>query len=555
MPAEVVDRWTRYGGPPARPAPGWALDVVWGPSPLWGANGIVVEGDGLYVTEVFGSEVARIDVGTGTGTEGGSGTGSAGGSGTGSEGGAGSDVGSFPALGAFAAVGDGVAAPDDGAFGPDGTFYATAPMVATVWARHPDGGARVLVDELAGINGITMDPARRRLFADEFRPGGRLWELDPAGDRPPRLLLDDLATPNALAVGPDGALYFPLVVPGEIWRYDLAEGTAALAFAGLANPTAVKFDSAGRLLTSEAGAGQVSRFDLRSGQREVVAQVAPGIDNLALGPGDRLFVSHFTDGRVAEVTSGERVLSPSGLVGPFGVAGLEGGEVLVADGLSVAVVGSTGVRRTHRLIADLPTLVVGIAAVGEDWWLVGARGQVFGCAEGRRPRSLVGGLDDPTSLAADGAGGALLVERGAGRVVRLGPDGQVTDAISGLERPQAAAQATDGTVWVTTGRGLLGLRGAEVVATVAELAGAQGVCVDADGLVLVADPRSRRIVGYLPGPGALDVVVADAPLGSPVTSVGLPHAFASLARDASAGVLVGANGDGSVRRLTRRPHR
>ena len=109
----------------------------------------------------------------------------------------------------FSALGAGIAAPDDGVFGFDGTFFATEPMNATVSARNPDGTYRTLRDDLPGINGITMDPDRRRLFADEFRPGGRLWELDPAGERPPTLLADDLFTPNALAVGPDAGCGSP----------------------------------------------------------------------------------------------------------------------------------------------------------------------------------------------------------------------------------------------------------------------------------------------------------------------------------------------------------
>lgn len=514
------DRWSRYGGPAPRPAPGWGLETLAGPSPLWGANGIVAHGRGLYVTQVFGSEVALVDVDRGERR-------------------------------AFAPLGAGVVAPDDGAFGADGTFFATAPMLGTVFARAADGTDRVLVDELTAVNGITTDPSGRRLFADEFRPGGRLWELDPGGQRPPKLLADDLAGPNALAVGPDGALWFPLVVPGEIWRYDLDEGRVAKAFDGLANPTAVKFDSAGRLMTSEAGNGHVTRIDVRTGAREVVARVAPGIDNLALGPGDRVFVSHFTDGRVAEVTGPERVLFASGFVGPFGLAALPGDEVLVADGLSVAVVGAGGaVRRTHRLIADLPTLVVGVAVVGGTWWALGARGQLFRCTEGEAPTSLVGRLADPTSVSADPAGGGVLVERGAGRVRRLDPGGSVIEELDGFDRPQAAAVAPDGRLWVTTAAGLVGVDGGERIASVEALAGAEGVAV-LGGEVLVADPAGRRVVAFEPGSGRLDVVVVDAPLGPPVAGVVLPHAFAALAPDGRGGVLLGANGDGSVRRLSR----
>ncbi len=524
------DRWSRYDGPSARPAAGWAFDVLCGPSRLWGANGIVAAGSQLYVTQVFGSEVASIDVDSGV-----------------------HDV--------FTPLGSGIVAPDDGVFGPDGTFYATEPMLATVTARGPDGTDRVLRDDLPGINGITADPVSGRLFADEFRPGGRLWELDPTGERAPTLLLDDLATPNALAVGPDGALYFPLVVAGEVWRYDLDTRAASRVVDGLAQPTAVKFDRAGSLLTSEAGTGHVLRIDLASGHREVVARVARGIDNLALGPDDRLYVSHFTDGRVAEVTGGaERVLSPSGLVGPFGLAPLDGGQVLVADGLSVAVVSAAGVRRTHLLITDLPTLVTAVAVVGDTWWFSGARGQVLSCTEDSRPEVVAGRLDEPGGLCAVSSDAALVVERGAGRLLRIERDGTVAVVASGLRAPQDVAVASDGTTWVTTADGLLGLRDGAQVALVPQLADGQGVTwVDGGvrasggvgGVVVVACAAPRTVVAFDVASSRVDVLVADAPLGSPVADARLVHAFAPVAADGEGGVLVGGNGDGSIRRLHR----
>jgi hypothetical protein len=240
-------------------------------------------------------------------------------------------------------------------------------------------------------------------------------------------------------------------------------------------------------------------------------------------------------------------------VGPFGLAALANGEVLVADGLSVAVLGAEGARRPYRLIVDLPTLVVGVAEVGGSWWLLGARGQVFRAVEGARPTPLFGRLEEPTSLAADGAGGALVVERAGGRVVRYGPDGDVLETIPGLAQPQAAAVTEDGTVWATTAAGLVGVRAGAVVATVGDLAGGEGVAVAGDDSVLVADPVGRRVRSYQPGTGRVDLVAADVAFGSPVADVRMPLAFAALAPDGAGGVLVGANGDGSIRRLVRQP--
>ena len=144
----------------------------------------------LYVTQVFGSQVTAIDIETGR-----------------------HEV--------VSPLGSGIAGPDDAIFGADGTIYATEPMFGRVTARRPDGTYRVVRDDLPAANGCTMDHAGQRLFIDEFRPGGRLLEVDPAGHGEPRVLLDDLAGPNAPAMGPDGRLYFPQVFADEIWSYDL----------------------------------------------------------------------------------------------------------------------------------------------------------------------------------------------------------------------------------------------------------------------------------------------------------------------------------------------
>ena len=148
-----------------------------------------------------------------------------------------------------------------------------------------------------------MDHARQRLFIDEFRPGGRLLEVDPAGvgRRGCCSRTSTVRTPRRWA--PTGKLYFPQVFANQVWSYDLETGEARLAVDDLARPTAVKFDSRGRLVTSEAAAGRITAIDLATGARTVLAEVPLGIDNVSVGPDDRIFVSHYVDGRVAEETA------------------------------------------------------------------------------------------------------------------------------------------------------------------------------------------------------------------------------------------------------------
>ncbi|MEO5900208.1 MAG: SMP-30/gluconolactonase/LRE family protein, partial [Ilumatobacteraceae bacterium] len=344
----TTDRWTTYTDLVPEVARGWRLDAVTQPSRLAGSNGMTIGPDGrLYVTQVFGSQVTAIDTETGEHA-------------------------------VFSPLGSGITGPDDAYFAADGTFFATEPMFGRVTARSPDGTYRTVRDDLPAANGVTMDHAGRRLFIDEFREGGRLMEIDPSGAGSPNVLMDDLAGPNAPAMGPDGLLYFPQVFADQVWCYDFARAAGRLAVDDLGRPTAVKFDSRGRLVVSEASAGRITAIDLATGEREVLAEVPLGIDNVSVGADDRIFVSHYVDGRVAEETRGrQRVLSAPGLLGPHGLAVDSAGTVLFADGLSVGTVIDGVPERRIRLLVDLPTLALGVAEFDDGVLVLGAGGELL----------------------------------------------------------------------------------------------------------------------------------------------------------------------------------
>ncbi len=519
----MTNRWTAYVTDPIVIGAGCTLDIVVPPARLGGANGIVWSPDGrLMVTQVFGSQVTAIDVDTGTHVP-------------------------------YAALGGGISAPDDGAFGADGTFFATEPMNATVSARRPDGSYHTLRDDLPAANGLTVSHDGRRLFVDEFRPGGRLLELDPTGEKAPVVLADDLAMPNAFAMGPDGALWFPQVLAGEIWRYDLDTRTLERRFSDLQTPTAVKFDGEGRLLTSEGGAGRLTRIDLLTGGRETLAQVNVGIDNFAIANDGRLFVSHFTDGRVAEVTGGiERVLSESGLIGPFGLDRLPDGSLLSADALAVnrtVLPGSPEVIMS--LLADLPGMALDVAHVGDDPLVLLGRGQVLRRRGDGRLDSVAGRLRDATTITSARAGGAFVVERGEGRILHIDGEGAQTVVAVGLDAPVAVAESSDDTLWVTRRGGVTGLVGGSVTAAIDGLDRPQGVAT-VEGphgpVLVVAEPSRRAVVGIDLVTGRRRDLLTAAPIGLAVSGANAPHSFTPLLADGRH-VLIGCDGDGSIRRL------
>jgi streptogramin lyase len=530
----MSDRWHTYSSVEARAVNGWSLDTVTAPSRLFGANGMTIGPDTrLYVTQAFGSQVTAIDV----------------------------DRGDHQV---FSALGGGIIGPDDGYFDVVSTFFATEPLIGRVSAKEADGSCRVVRDDLPGANGVTMDHAGRRLFVDEFRPGGRLMELDPTGVGEPRFLMEDLNGPNALAMGPDGRLYFPQVFADEIWVYDLDAGRGQLLFDGLGAPTAVKFDSRGRIVVSESSAGQITAIDVQTGAREILAEVPKGIDNVSVGPGDRIFVSHYVSGRVAEETGNRhRILSEPGLVGPFGLARAANGDLLLADGLSVAAIdgtidgtvdGTADVRRLHTFLVDLSTLAVGVSPFGDDLAVLGLAGEVLVYRrDSSEPVRLVAGLAAPTGIVADrvdGVDGLLVVERGAGQVTRIDREGRTQPLVTGLRNPGAVARDADGALYVSQGTTV------EVFAADGSRRGAidgftdaQGVAVAGD-VLLVADVGARELVTVEIGTGTRTVAATGVPIGQPVEGF-VVAAFCSVCPDGGGGFFVGCNGDGSVRRLTR----
>jgi len=330
-----------------RAVPGWILSTVMAPSALFGANGMKVGPDGaLYVAQAFGSQISALDVDTGHART-------------------------------VVPVGSEIVAPDDLAFDTHGAMYITEVMSERVSARLPDGSLRVIADRVPVANGITTHGDR--IFMDEFRPDGRILELYADG-RAPRVIAEHLMLPNALAMGPDGALYFPQVLNGEIWRVAADGGTPECVMQGLALPTAVKFNPRGELYTVEAASGDITRIDPVAHTRTVVAKVRPGIDNFAFAPDGRLFVSHFVDGGVAEIMADgrERILVGAGLLGPFGLAAGTSDTLYVADGMSMAVLtGGTQTARPALLVNhDFPGFARGVAVHGQACYLATSAGTV-----------------------------------------------------------------------------------------------------------------------------------------------------------------------------------
>jgi sugar lactone lactonase YvrE len=99
-------------------------------------------------------------------------------------------------------------------------------------------------------------------------------ELDLNGGAP-RVLLENIPMPNAMEIGPDGMLYFPVIGANEIWRIDPEGGEPQRVAVDLAVPSAVKFDSDGYIVSTQVQSGQVLRIDPRTGDRRTGRRAVP----------------------------------------------------------------------------------------------------------------------------------------------------------------------------------------------------------------------------------------------------------------------------------------
>jgi sugar lactone lactonase YvrE len=531
--AQNASRYTHSGG--ATVAAGWKLTQLTQPSTLFGANGMRVGPDGrLYVAQAFGSQISAVDIGDGTVTT-------------------------------ISPIGGQIVAPDDLAFDSRGNLYATEVMSERVCVRAPNGDIRVIVDQVPAANGITA--YQDRLFMDECRPNGRMFELFADG-RAPRMLADNLPLPNALSVGPDGNIYFPAIGANEIWRVPLAGGKPERFSDQVAVPTAVKFNSKGSLISTQGRTGEILSFDIQNGNRSVLATVRPGLDNLALTGDDRLFVSHFTDGGVAEILANgnERRLVPPGFLGPMGLAVASDGVLYAADGISMAAVARDGGCRRVGMLFDgqFPGFVRGLAAAADGAVVAStSAGDVTTYHPTTHAMTEnMKGLTEIHGVAVAPSGAIIVAEAAEGDVLMVSGT-EVKVAARGLARPTGVAAASDGSCYVcesNNGR-VVHINGAASM-VVDGLKEPQGILLLGDDLYIV-DAGAREVVAFSLKSHKRETIASNLPLGAapgvvPKVLAGIAgllpgplRPFAGIAADASGTIFIAADGDGSILALSR----
>lgn len=512
-------------------AEGWSLERLTPPSRLFGANGLRTGSDGrVYVAQVAGSRISALNVDSGE-------------------------------LETVSSHGSEILAPDDIDFDSLGNLFVTEYYDGRVSVRGRDGRTRVLRDDVPGANGITFHQGR--LFIDECRIGGRLLELDPGGGAP-RVLLENLPLPNALEVGPDGKLYYPLLGSNDIWRIDPDGGEPERVAGDLGVPDSVKFDAEGYIVSTQVGSGEVLRINPRNGDRTVLASLAPGLDNLSF-VGDRLFVSGFT-GQITEIlgVGKTRSVLPSGLTWPLDLTVGDDGTLYIADGTYFYSMRLGSELQTLGMLFSpgWPGYIRGVAAVGAGEFVVTTSlGQIARWRPAIGEHEVLAGETDPfdqlygVAVAPDDS--VVAAELGTGRVVTV-RNGESATLASGLNEPSDVVLASDGACLVSeSGAGrVVAVRGARVETVAEGLERPQGMLLRR-GKLLIVDAGAKSLVEVDLKSGTRTMVARDLPVGTPLGTPPKPlrglypfsgpqNLFAGIAGGPDGAVYVSADAEGSV---------
>ena len=529
-------------------ADGWHLERLTAPSRLFGANGLRTGPDGrIYIAQVTGSQISALDVDTG-------------------------------AVETISAKGGDIIAPDDVAFDSRGNLVVTEVMDGRVSLRDTTGRTRVLRDDVPSANGITFH--RDRLFIGECREGGRLMEFD-LGGGPPRILAENLPSPNAMEVGPDGLLYFPVMGANEIWRIDpdLKNPSVPETVAtGLGVPDSVKFDAEGFIVSTQVASGQVLRIDPRTGEQRVMAQLNPGLDNCTFVDG-RLFVSNFT-GEITELVGvgATSTTLPGALNWPLDLAVGHDGRLYVADGTYFYAVAQDGALETVGMLFSpgYPGFLRGLVPSGPGEFVVTTSGGQIGRYRPGPDETdvLADGLDQLYGVAI-APSGIVAAEQGTGRVVSVNASGHVDVLATGLADPVGVTVTADGDVLVAeSGAGrVVRVASSGVEPVVDGLGRPQGILafggqersdsgIGPGGALFIVDAGEKAVIAFDPATGSRTTLASGLPVGPPPGVVpkplkGMPPfsgpqgPFAGIAAGPDGTLYVSADGEGSVLALRR----
>jgi sugar lactone lactonase YvrE len=432
---------------------------------------------------------------------------------------------------------DGVRGVADLDFASDGTMYWVNAWIGEIYKMEP-GQTPVMIAEFGHmIDGVSVN-AEDRVFTASFMSGiDAIWELDPDGIEPPRVVAN-VGGFDAFDFGPDGYLYGPdfQYGTGNILRVDIETGDHEVIAGGFVNPPSVKFSPTGELHVLDSGAAQVVKVDVYTGVKTLVAEIAPMADNFDISPEGEIFIAFITDATVGKVLpGGEKTLylTKPGFATPGSIAFTtdeHGQETMyVSDSFSFR-------KFDHHSGRMLDTFYPGAAipafSLDSDGTNLILTYYLFNLVQVIEPTTLTTTAFIPTFNvpinAIAFANDLAVAELATGNVVRASDRAVL---ISGLQLPAGMAADGDdlwvgdwatGTVYKAVEDGLI-LNPPMVVA--AGLEQPEGMTVDHDGCLLVVETGAKRLI-RIEQDGWIETVADDLAVGLPASPGVIPFNFA-----------------------------
>jgi streptogramin lyase len=516
-PTAATATATAIASPPTRPAAWAPPEALVAPSSFAGVHGLAVDAKGrLLAGSVVGNTLWEVDRQSG-------------------------------AARVLVNAPEGQA--DDIAVGPRGELAWTNYLVGALRMRDSDTAPmRVVAKDLPGLNSLDFDRRNGKLYASQVFLGDALWEIDPAGRKPPRLIKKDMGGFNGFEVGPDGLLYGPLWFKGQVVKIDPSNGAMAVIADGFKIPAAANLDGKGNLWVVDARSGELVRVDLATGRKTVARQLKPSLDNLAIAPDGTLYVSNMADNSIEafDPATGElRLLTGGKLAVPAGLK-IDGNELFVADVFGFRQVDATSgaVRDIFRMQRDAELeypFAVGLSAshFALTSWFTGTVQLVD--RKTLKTTGMLHGLKAPVDAIPMADGSVVYAELATGSVSRArGPKFEDRQVLaSGLGGPVQMVLGRDGALYVTEAAGKLTripLDASAPLRPVAEgLAMPEGVAQTPWGSFIVAETAARRLVEIDPVGGSRRTVAENLPIGLE-PGPGMPPPYVPT------GVAVGSDG-------------
>jgi sugar lactone lactonase YvrE len=512
-------------------APASMLETLVPGSAMHGVHGLAFDADdNLYGASLTGYSVYRIDTQSGEVT---------------------------------VAVGPPLGNSDDVAVAADGTLVWTAGAFSAVLAKSPDGEVKMLAGDLPGVNSINYSPDGR-LFATRVFAGDALYEIDTEGVKPAREIASKLGGLNGFEITADNQLYGPLFFKSKVVRVDLATGQLTDVADGFTVPAAVNIDSRNNLFVVDIRSGEVTRINLDSGDRHIIAMLQPPLDNLAIDSNDLVYVSNPAFNRITEInpdTGATRTVVEGQLSSPGGIVLTEHEErasLAIADfwgnrfadtetGAITLMPSPQGVTASSNLaMSPEYTALVSIWPFGNVYLVDRTANKLVKSVKLKAPYG-VQFLPDNSFLVADFSSGTLVhAAAGKDRSKTI-----ITDQLSG---PVGVAYAGENVAYVTEYlSGVVSRVNLETGATVGiawDLLQPEGIAIAPDGRLIVAAVGSQQLIAIDPGSGEVETVADGLPIGlAGGDDLPLPFLLTGVAVEADGSILFSSDIDNAIYRV------